>query len=239
MKKIRIDHYNYRIRKGRADILLQKRDGMEYCIPFHYVGADERLPLHRLSGNMEDDGDLVFNVIMLNDCHMDKKGREWVPLTNLPGLTLVRNDSLHILHNILRFFLSRCPEDGNTEIIRNAGEMLDDVLVRIARQEYVSWLQELLERKRPLVLDAHVSPADPALVQREMETLEHFQVFKPDNPLDEELLRGGKYRFDTDFEAFGCKIEGISIIKDSCFLASLFDEEEETKKATLSGGLEA
>ncbi len=228
MKKIRIDQYNYRIRKERADILLQKGDGTEYCIPFRYVGADERLPLHNLSGNMEDDGDLVFNVITLNDCHMDKKGREWVPLTNLPGLTLVRNDSLHILHNILRFFLSRCPEEGNTGIIRNAGEMLDDVLVRIARQEYVSWLQELLDGKSPLVMDAYVSPADPVLVRREIETLEHFRVRKPDNPLDEELIRGGKYSYEpVDYEVFGCKIKGIPIIGDSSFLSSLFEEEEE------------
>lgn len=229
MKIIRIDHYNYRIRKGRADILLQKGDGTEYCIPFHYVGADERLPLHRLSGNMEDDGDLVFNVIMLNDCHMDKKGREWIPLSNLMGLTLVRNDSLHILHNILWFFLSMCPEEGNTGIIRNVGEMLDVVLVRIARQEYVSWLQELLDGKSPLVIDAYVSPADPVLVRREMETLEHFRVRKPDNPLDEELIRGGRYSYEpVDYEVFGCKIEGIPINRNSSFLDSLFEEEEET-----------
>lgn len=229
MKKIRIDHYNYRIKKGRADILLQKGDGTEYCIPFRYVGADERLPLHNLSGNMEDDGDLVFNVITLNDCHMDKKGREWVPLTNLPGLTLERNDSLHILHNILRFFLSRCPEEGNTGIINNAGEMLDDVLVRIARQEYVCWLQDLLDGKSPLDMDAYVSPADPTLVRREMETLEHFRICKPDNPLDEELIRGGKYSYEyVDYEVLGCKIERIPINRNSSFLDSLFEEEEET-----------
>ena len=80
-----------------------------------------------------------------------------------------------------------------------------------------------------LVMDAYVSPADSTLVRREIETLEHFRICKPDNPLDEELIRGGRYSYEpVDYEVFGCKIEGIPINRDSSFLSSLFEEEEET-----------
>ena len=42
MKKIRIDYYHYRLKKGRASILLQQMEGSDqYCIPHHYVKADE------------------------------------------------------------------------------------------------------------------------------------------------------------------------------------------------------
>ncbi len=35
MKRIRIDFYSYRLKKGRADILLQKMEGTdEYGIPY-------------------------------------------------------------------------------------------------------------------------------------------------------------------------------------------------------------
>ena len=59
MKKIRIDYYNYRLKKGRAQLLLQKVEGTQnYRIPCHYVWSGEHLD-QRVSGHrMEDDGDL-------------------------------------------------------------------------------------------------------------------------------------------------------------------------------------
>ena len=60
MKKIRIDYYNYRLKKGRAEILLEKEEGTdEYFLPFHYVRAEENLGKNGLIFCTEDDGDLV------------------------------------------------------------------------------------------------------------------------------------------------------------------------------------
>lgn len=56
MKKIGIDYYNYRLKKGRAEILLEKEDGPDkYFIPFHYVKADEYLGRDSLFSHTEDD----------------------------------------------------------------------------------------------------------------------------------------------------------------------------------------
>ena len=110
MKNIRIDYYRFRIRKGRADILLQKTaaDG-EFCIPYRYVDAKEKLAWIIKLNTIEDDsnGDLVIIDYTLNDCHLKKDSKEWLPLNSILGIKLQRNESFHVYHNILCFFLLR------------------------------------------------------------------------------------------------------------------------------------
>ena len=215
MKNIRIDYYRFRLRKGRVDILLEKvANSNEYCVPYHYLRKDECIRDIFSYHDTEDDGDFVLNDVTLNDCHLGKKGKEWVSLKKVMDLSIVRNDSFHIWYNIFRFFLHVCPREGESGNIKGAKVMLEDVLVRTAKKEYLEWLQGLLDGKRPVIFDAYVTPPDPELVRREMETLEHFRPYKPkEEPMtqrDYELQRRGRYSFrPVSLETFGCIIKPI------------------------------
>lgn len=213
MKKIRIDYYRYRLKKGRADILLQKVDGKdEYCIPYRYVKANEEIAHTIKQARLEDDGDLVILDVTMNDCHLSRSGKEWVPIKQLLEYTLTRNESFHVWHNILRFFLSLCPREGESANIKRAEAMLEDVKIRNAKKQYLDWLQGLL-KGGVMVLDAYVeSQPKPELVLKEMETLEHFRLFKPqDEPtclLDGELQNNDEYSYyPVDERVFGCIIK--------------------------------
>ncbi len=216
MKKIRIDYYRYRLKKGKADILLQnteKKD--EYCIPHHYVRKNEGIAHSIKHARLEDDGDLVILDVSLNDCKMSMTKREWVPMSRLLELNLTRNESFHIWHNILRYFLDLCPKEGESGNINRARKMLEDVRIRKARKEYIDWLERLLNWHDWLVLDGEVlSQPDPELVRREMETLEHFRILRPQDiimcQLDNELMENDEYGFEpVSLSVFGCIIEPI------------------------------
>ena len=226
MKKIRIDYYRYRLKKGRAEVLLQKVEGKdEYCIPYHYVQAKEGISHTIKQAHLEDDGDLVILDVTLNDCHLDMADKEWVPMKRLLDITLSRNESYHIWHNILRFFLSLCPREGESGNIDRAEAMLEDVRIRIAKKHYLDWLQRMLNGGVRVFDAIVVSQPKPELILREMETLEHFRLYKPkDEPmclLDGELLDNDEYSFyPVDEEVFGCVIEPIPF-------NHLFEEDEE------------
>ena len=215
MKRIRIDYYRFRLKKGRVDILLQRDAAFGvYSVPCHYVHAEERVGNVFSYYDIDDDGDLVFSDVTLNDCHLDKKDKEWVSLSQMMDLTIAGNESFQVWHKILRFFLGVCPNEGESSNIRKAEAMLEDVNVRMAKKAYLDWLQGLLDRKNPLSFSAHISPPDPELVRREMETLEHFRLYKPsDIPMTlggAELLRKGAYSFvPVSLETFGCTIKHI------------------------------
>lgn len=218
MKKIRIDYYRFRLRKGRADVLLHKVDGKdEYCIPYHYVLAKEGIAHTIKHARLEDDGDLVILDVSLNDCQLDLAGREWVPMKRLLDITLSRNESYHVWHNILRFFLSLCPREGESGNIERAEAMLEDVRIRIAKKRYLDWLQGLLNGGVKVIDGVVVSQPKPELIRREMEMMEHFRLYKPkDEPmclLDGELLDNDEYSFyPVDEEVFGCVIKPIRLI---------------------------
>ena len=166
MKNIRIDYYRFRIRKGRADVLLQTTDTPgEYCIPYRYVDATQHIAWKIRNSHIEDDtnGDLVINDCTLNDCHLKKNDKEWLPLNSILDLELQRNESFHVFHNMLRFFLRLCPteESGLSGLRRRASEILETVKVNIAKKEYVDMLKKALERKRWFVLDGSMTPPDP------------------------------------------------------------------------------
>ena len=157
MKNIRIDYYRYRLRKGRADILLQRTDTSgEFCIPYRYGGANEKIAWAIKHHSVEDDsyGDLVINDSTLNDCHLKKDSKEWIPLNSILGIKLQRNESFHVYHNILRFFLQLCTIEGELGLRHKAFEMLETVKVIIAKKDYVDELKKALERKRWVIPDA-------------------------------------------------------------------------------------
>lgn len=201
MKKIRIDYYRFRLKKGRVDVLLQKVEGKEeFCIPHHYVKKDERIVHSILSARMEDDGDLVLVDVAINDCNLDMTGLEWVPIKNLLNLSLSRNESFHVWHNVLRFFLDLSPNEGESGNVKMAEEILENIRVLEARKKYLDWLQGLLDGE-VMFLDGHMmSKPDPILVRREMETLEHFRVCRPhENAMsqrDGDLLDRDEYYFE-------------------------------------------
>lgn len=219
MKKIRIDYYRFRLKKGRADVLLQKVKGQEeYCLPCHYVQENEYIVDKVKSDQLEDDGDLVILDVTVNDCHLSKSGKEWMPLHRLLDITLSRNEHFHVWYNILCCFLTRCPKDGDSGVIGRAEAMLEDVRIRMAKKKYLDSLQSMLDGERIIVMDAHVTPPDPELIRRERETLEHFRLVKGEG-YDEYSY------YPVDLEVFGCEIEPILPFKpDWDAYVKLFEE---------------
>ncbi len=211
MKKIRIDYYSFRLKKGRAEILLEKEEGSdEYFIPFHYVSADEDLHWSLPLYSWEDDGDMVINKISLNKCHRRKMDSGWTPLDKLRELSIRRDEYFHVCHNIYTFFLSLCPREGESGIINRVSAMLESVKIDRAKKEYVESLALVLDGASVSGVGMYETEPDPALVRKEMETLEHFRIRKP-NPipmcqLDGYLLDNDLYSFKCiDWEALGAK----------------------------------
>lgn len=208
MKKIRIDYYRYRLTKGRAYILLTKGEGeKDYLLPSHYVRSNERIT-HLSFYNVEDDGDLVVNITSLNDAELGKKAKEWVPIKQIREITLPRNESFHIYHNILRFFLRECPEEGELGIKRTVEDMLEELLIDMAKKEYVEDLQKVLDGRSGVPSD--YSAPDPEKIKEEIRTLAHFHLHKPNhiamNQRDGELLDNETYTYDyIDWKVMGCE----------------------------------
>ena len=145
MKKIRIDYYNYRLKKGRAEILLQfDSETGEYCIPFHYIKANEHLHLSK-GYYAEDDGDLVLIEKDINNGHLNKTDKVWIPLKQISELTIHKNDWLQVSHHIFTYFLQLCPREGESGIINSVINLLESVKIKIAQKEYVSKLKASLK----------------------------------------------------------------------------------------------
>ena len=235
MKKIRIDYYRFRIRKGRADIFLQRTDaGGEFCIPYRYVEANENIAWTIKHNPVEDgsNGDLIINDYTLNDCHLKKDSKEWLPLNNILDLDLQRNESFHVYHSILCFFLRLCPPEGESRLRSKALEMLETVKVSIARKEYVDELKNALERKRWVIPDASMTPPDPELIKKEIKTLEHFRLYKPNeipmNLWDGTLLENDEYSYEPiDWEEFGAEIKPNPIFSRMFKYNRLIDEVDD------------
>lgn len=237
MKNIRIDYYRYRLRKGRADILLQRTDTSgEFCIPYRYVGANEKIAWAIKHHSVEDDsyGDLVINDSTLNDCHLKQDSKEWIPLNSILGIKLQRNESFHVYHNILRFFLQLCTIEGEFGLRRRASEMLETVKINIARKQYIDELKNVLERKRWVIPDASMTPPDPELIKKEIETLEHFRLYKPKDiemsQRDGMLSNDDEYSYEPIvWEEFGAEITPFPMFRrepGSNLFINEFDDAE-------------
>lgn len=212
-KKIRIDYYNYRFRKGRGEILLQTVDGSKlFCIPYHYISSKEHFPWGKDGYRSEDDGDLVLIKELVNVSHA-KSDRIWVPVDKISELSIIRNEDLHVSHNIVSFFLSHCPEVGYYGVRRRALDLLETIKIDIAKKEYVKMLRRVLENNCSIMYDfCYMTKPDPELIRKEIETLEHFRLYKPHpdrpsmNQREYELDRRDLYSFDfIGWEAFGAK----------------------------------
>lgn len=233
MKNIRIDYYHYRLRKGRADILLQKTEGDdEFCIPFRYVKDDEPIAWSIKHNNVEDDknGDLVIIDCSLNDCHLKKnrqgEDKNWIPLNDVRNTHLSRNESLELYKKILIIFLRLCPKEGNLGIIDKVCEMLEYLLVEMAKIKYVKELRHRLDQGKVVYPGGYSTPPNPNLVKKEIETLEHFRLYKPHEipmtlrdgilqdsmsysyePIDWELYGSEKHFFPVSPTPFGRNIK--------------------------------
>lgn len=211
MKKIRIDRYQFLTRKGKAYVLLQPMEECDmFCIPWHYVGEGETI---KNCEHWEDDGDFVINEISFNESRISRKDPRWILLSRLPDIPILRNESYHILHNILRFFLFLYPRHGETGLRQYANDMLEQVRIAIAKKNYIDELQKALDNGgHHLIREASVTPPDPELVKKEIVTLEHFKLYTPNripmNELDGECRRTDAYTYcPIDWGLFGCKEE--------------------------------
>lgn len=233
LKKIRIDYYYYRLKKGRAEILLEKEDGADvYFIPFHYVRADETLEKNLIFSS-EDDGDEVINQVSLNEFTRRKKDKGWTSLDKLKELPIRRDENLRVRHKIFKFFIDLCPREGESGTLNRVLDMYESLKVEIAKRAYVAELRSALEGERQIVLDANVKQPDPELVRKEIETLEHFRIRKPrDIPMtlfDGFLRSHDLYTYEPiDWKALGMEISPIPRASNPSFddiLDDLLEEE--------------
>ena len=217
LKKIRIEYYRYRIRKGRVDVLLQKTDGSaSFCIPFRYAEEGDSVSGLVRNGEVTDDGDLVIRLV---DDHFSSKGYEWIPLGELKGYQLERNDHLESLKTIFRLFLrSRDKVSGSADmpdpsLMEKVEGWYDAILMERARLGYIEALREALNGKGPVVFDAVPVPPSKEVIEREIETLEHF------NP----RRNGDEYDWYIDWKALGWRFKSILFFHDKGILASWMD----------------
>ena len=220
LKRIRIDYYHYRIRRGRADVLLQhvEGEGDMFCVPFHYVEENEGILSRLSSSETEDDGDLVIDDLCYGSSHSKRENREWMPLLGILDKRISRNESMHVFHNIFRFFLILCPIEEEPCIRSKVELLLDTVLTDNARMKYIERLQRILEGESICIPDCDMSQPDPKLVQREIDTLEHFCLVKPD--------RDDTYRLEYSYEPIDW--EALGSVKEpvpSFFRQDSFDIE--------------
>ena len=213
MKKIRIDYYTYRLQNGNADIFLQANEGNdEYCLPYRYVEENQQIAWYIKKHHIEDDenGDLVIIDCTLNDYHIKKRHKGWVSLDRIMELTFPRNGHYHVYFNIFAFFLSLCPQADESGIRSRVEEMLEKVKINAAKQKYRDKLQNALDHGL-LVMDASYTLTDPELLKKEIETLEHFRLYKPDRPVntgDGMILDRNEYSFEPiEWQDLGFEIQ--------------------------------
>lgn len=179
----------------------------EYALPSEYVKKESKIQELARSCRIEDDGDLVLIADTLNENHLNRKGKEWVSLDKLADINIRSNESLRISHRILRYFLPLCPREGESGVIRKVSQMLDSVKIDIAKKEYVDMIRRALDGDLPDFFGASISLPDTTKVKRELETLEHFRLVKPNrvpmNRRDGYLLDNGLYTYTVDWETLG------------------------------------
>ena len=211
MKKIRIDYYHFRLKKGRAEILLEKEEDTDvYFIPFHYVRADEHLGNSSLCCKTEDDGDLVLIQPSLNEHTRRRKDEHWTPLDKLRELSIRRDEYFHVCHNIYTQFLSLCPHEGESGIINKVSAMLESVKIDRAKKEYIETLGHFIDGENLDSLRSYDKLPDQDLVRKEMATLAHFRLRTPNRipkcQLDGYLLSNNLYTFERiDWEELGAQ----------------------------------
>lgn len=227
MKKIRIDYYHYRIKKGRVDILLQRSDSGRYCIPYHYVMEEEKVcSFSSLLRKIEDDGDMVLLDKKLNNSHLRKEDKDWVPLTDITGISFSLGVPSEIIRHSLSIFLDLCPSE-EAQIHRKIESILENELINAAKAEYVEELRNMLNGTPSVIwTDAYVSPPNPDLLKEEIETLEHFHLCRHQRDGSYQSLR---YHFESiDWRLFGSKIEFLNEFKiDDLSMAFLKTEINE------------
>jgi hypothetical protein len=215
LKKIRIDYYWYRFRKGRAEGLLERvKETGVYYVPFRYVTTEENIIWRLSSENVENDGDLVIIELEIKPWKMNVGDKVWISLDRIRELHLMRNETSHITCNIYRFFLHLFPCEKEPVLRHRVEIWLDEVMIMEAQKQYIAELQDILDGNLPVLLDAfYAKNPDPELVRKEMETLEHFRICKPKpSARDNFYERRDAYRYSSiDLEALGAKIEGVNL----------------------------
>ena len=248
LKRIRIDYYWYRSRKGRAEVLLEKNVGTGiYCVPFHYVTTEDSI-IGRLSkGSLEDDGDLVLIEHEIKPWKMNIEDKEWISLDRIKDLNLLRNETSHITCNIYRFFLHLCPREKEPGLRRRIEDWLDEVKTKEAKRQYKAKLQSILDGNLPVLLDAFfVKNPDPELVRKEMETLEHFCIPKRKSESvsvkDDVCEKEDAYHYrPIDLRKLGAEIRYLNLPPDAESLTEVIDKGksafDEIKAKALRGEL--
>ena len=200
------------------------------------MDTDERIAWIIKHNTVEDDsnGDLVIIDSTLNDCHLKEGNRDWISLSGIQDIELQRNEAYHVYHNILRLFIHLCPSEGESGLRRMASDMLETVKINIARKQYIDELKNALERRRWVIPDASMAPPDPELIKKEIETLEHFRLYNPNeiamNQRDGTLLEKDKYSYEPiDWEEFGAEITPFPMFRREPGSNLFIDELDDTE----------
>lgn len=178
LKKIRIDYFHYRVRKGTAYVLLNKAAESEvYSVPSRYVTKDERVCTDYFE---EDDGDLVILNCKVNESHLGKKNKCWTPLLDVVNLSFPQERSNKDIKNCLSLFLGLCPREERI-LLNKVGTALDEFLTDEAKAAYRNELQGKTGGQADRIMtDTFWTSPDPALVEEEIRTLKHFRLKKLD-----------------------------------------------------------
>ena len=222
LKRIRIDYYWYRSRKGRAEVLLELvADTGKYRVPFHYVTSDDGI-IGRLSkGSLEDDGDLVLIEHEIKPWKMNVVDKEWISLDRVKELDLLRNETSHITCNIYRFFLHLFPCEKEPGLRHRVEDWLDEVKTQEAKRRYKARLQSILAGNLPVLLDAFfVKKPDPELEHFCIPKRKSESVSMGEDVCDEEDAY--HYR-PIDLRALGAEIEYVNFLLDGEDLAEDVD----------------
>lgn len=178
MKEIRLDYYDYRIRKGQASILLEPamEEPGTYRIPSRYVKKEERIN-ETMCRHIGDDGDLILYQIHLREKQTGPvRGMEWVPMSHVRKLKLIAVDPLETRINIVSFLLKALPREGDSGLRQRLIELLETTRTDFFRHCYARELQRALDGEWSIT---SLTPPNPVLVREELRTLAHFRRHRP------------------------------------------------------------
>jgi len=220
LKRIHKTEYLYKFKRGRFYISLIHND-MGYHLPNRYLSQDDMfIPrLSSLSG-FTDNGDIEWWECKFDNIHT-RENQSWVDLKSLESIYIPGNESYVIYYNIYYHLFSNVDalKDAYkksyydiTKALESYKQYADDILKRMCKLKYISTIKTFINEPDNgiAILDAWYEPMDNALLEKELETLEHYDPYimeTPNGPFDR------VYDFDIHplINIFGGKIHSIML----------------------------
>lgn len=184
MKRIRLDSYDYRVRKGRAYILLSPVEGTTgtYRIPSSFARKEDRIDIGSCH-LVADNGDLLLYHVQLREAHTGPvRDREWVPLDRIRELQFDAGNPAELRFRIFDLFLDIFRAEKDARLYQAIAGLREAAWPDVLRENYANELQNALDGRWSY---PNLTPPDPERVREELRTLAHFRRHLPkeDNPM--------------------------------------------------------